>query len=245
MSLFLSYTVLGVVVGATFAVSASGLVVTYATTGVFNFAHGAVGMICCFSFWELAYNYNHSTMPVWLALIIVILVEAPLLGIIIERVFMRRLHGASTARSLMVTLGFTVDSPGSSRRGLERPDLSAAAVVLLHGDAPDSRRDVVGRAAHDGCDRDRCCDRPMGVLPPVADRRRDESRGRRPRTACNGRGAPDPCGPHGMDPRLDAGRGRRHPARAGHRNHRPDHSHSRGRSTASRPRWSAACVRCR
>src|ERR1700733_5413570 len=105
MSLFLSFTVLGVVAGATFAVSASGLVVTYATTGVFNFAHGAVGMICCFTFWELAYNYSHSTLPVWLALAFVILVEAPIIGIIIERVFMRRLHGASTVRSLMVTLG--------------------------------------------------------------------------------------------------------------------------------------------
>ena len=105
VSLFLSFTVLGIVAGATFAMSASGLVVTYATTGVFNFAHGAVGMVCCFTFWELAYNDTHSTMPVWLALALVILVEAPLLGIIIERVFMRRLHGASTVRSLMVTLG--------------------------------------------------------------------------------------------------------------------------------------------
>lgn len=105
MSLFLSFTVLGIVAGATFAISASGLVVTYATTGVFNFAHGAVGMVCCFTFWEMAYNYDHSTLPVWLALLVVVFVEAPLLGIVIERVFMRRLHGASTARSLMVTLG--------------------------------------------------------------------------------------------------------------------------------------------
>src|SRR5580692_5866329 len=105
MTTFLTFTVLGVSLGAVYAISASGLVVTYATTGVFNFAHGAVGMVCCFTFWELAYNDAHSTTPVWLALILVILVEAPLLGMIIERVFMRRLHGATTARSLMVTLG--------------------------------------------------------------------------------------------------------------------------------------------
>jgi branched-chain amino acid transport system permease protein len=105
MSLFLSYTVIGIVAGASFAISASGLVVTYATTGVFNFAHGAVGMVCAYTFWEFADNYAHNTLPVWLSLAIVVLVEAPLLGIIIERVFMRRLHGASTVRSLMVTLG--------------------------------------------------------------------------------------------------------------------------------------------
>jgi len=105
VSFFLSCTIVGIVIGASYAISASGLVVTYATTGVFNFAHGAVGMICCFTFWELAYNYNHTMMPVGIAFAVVFLVEAPLLGIIIERVFMRRLHGASTVRSLMVTLG--------------------------------------------------------------------------------------------------------------------------------------------
>jgi branched-chain amino acid transport system permease protein len=62
-------------------------------------------MICCFTFWELAYNDAHSTMPTLVALLVVVLIEAPLLGLIIERVFMRRLHGATTARTLMVTLG--------------------------------------------------------------------------------------------------------------------------------------------
>jgi len=36
-----------------YAVAASGLVVTYATSGVFNFAHGAIGMFCAFTYWEL------------------------------------------------------------------------------------------------------------------------------------------------------------------------------------------------
>ena len=32
---------------------AAGVVLTYTTTGVFNFAHGAVGMITAFVFWQL------------------------------------------------------------------------------------------------------------------------------------------------------------------------------------------------
>ena len=41
---FLEFTIIGIVLGAAYAVAASGLVVTYATSGIFNIAHGAIGM---------------------------------------------------------------------------------------------------------------------------------------------------------------------------------------------------------
>ena len=104
---FLSYTIIGLVLAAALFISASGLVVTYSTTGVFNFAHGAVGMVAGFTYWELAFNTssNHGVMNSLLAFLLVLFVEAPLLGLVIERGFMRRLHGASVERSLMVSLG--------------------------------------------------------------------------------------------------------------------------------------------
>ena len=36
-----------------FAIAASGLVLTYTTTGIFNFAHGAIGMLAAFAYWQL------------------------------------------------------------------------------------------------------------------------------------------------------------------------------------------------
>ena len=45
MSEFLAFTVIGIVAGSTYAIAASGLVLTYATSNVFNIAHGAVGMV--------------------------------------------------------------------------------------------------------------------------------------------------------------------------------------------------------
>ena len=93
MSVFLSYTVIGVTTGAIYAITASGLVVTYTTTGIFNFAQGAVGMIAAFSFWQLWQGWGWN--PV-LSLALVLLILAPLLAIVVEVVFMRRLHGAST-----------------------------------------------------------------------------------------------------------------------------------------------------
>ena len=104
MSEFLEFTVIGVAVGAAYAILATGLVVTYTTSGVFNFAHGAVGMIAAFSYWEMQQHH----VPEVVGLVVVLVVGAPLLGAVVEWAFMRRLHGASAERPIMVTLGLLV-----------------------------------------------------------------------------------------------------------------------------------------
>ncbi|MDQ3945874.1 MAG: ABC transporter permease, partial [Actinomycetota bacterium] len=97
-----TFTILGLTTGAIYAVAASGLVVTYTTSGIFNFAHGAVGMMAAFTYWELRVNRD---WPAPVALVVVILVLAPLFGALIERVLMRGLQGVSQATSLVVTVG--------------------------------------------------------------------------------------------------------------------------------------------
>ena len=96
------FTVVGLVVGCIYALTATGLVVTYTTSGIFNFAHGAIGMICAFAFWDL---HVHHHWPTLLALVAVLAVLAPVLGAAIEKFLMRNLHGAGTSTALMVTLG--------------------------------------------------------------------------------------------------------------------------------------------
>ena len=88
-----------------YAVAASGLVVTYATSGIFNFAHGAVGMIAAFTYWEL---WQNRGWPGWLALIVVLFVEAPIIGLLLDRLIMRRLRDASTITTIVVTIGLLV-----------------------------------------------------------------------------------------------------------------------------------------
>jgi len=105
VSIFLSFTVLGVVTGAVYGILATGLVVTYNTTGVFNFAQGAVGMVAAFSYWQLWQDWH---WPFLLAIAVIVFVEAPLLAIAVEFVLFRRIHGASVERSLMVSLGLLV-----------------------------------------------------------------------------------------------------------------------------------------
>jgi branched-chain amino acid transport system permease protein len=105
MTEVLAFTILGLATGSIYAVAASGLVVTYTTSGIFNFAHGAVGMFMAFVFWELRFSLD---LPAPLALFLVVLVFAPLMGAVIERVLMRNLHGSSTGTSLVVTIGLMV-----------------------------------------------------------------------------------------------------------------------------------------
>lgn len=101
-SLLLSYAVVGIVTGCLYALTATGLVVTYTTSGVFNFAHGAIGMFMAFTYWQLAVGWH---LPVPLALGVVLLVLAPLSGAVIERVAIRPLYGSSLGVTLVVTLG--------------------------------------------------------------------------------------------------------------------------------------------
>ena len=105
MNHFLDFTIVGVVYGAIYAIVATGLVVTYTTSGIFNFAHGAIGMLMAFSYWELRV---HQHLPAPIALVLVLGVLAPLFGALIERILMRNLSGASTGASLVVTLGLLV-----------------------------------------------------------------------------------------------------------------------------------------
>jgi branched-chain amino acid transport system permease protein len=102
---FLAFTIIGIVTGSIYAVAASGLVLTYTTSGIFNFAHGGIGMFMAFVYWELRFNHG---WPAPLALFIVIFVFAPLMGALIERGLMRNLSGRATGTSLVVTIGLMV-----------------------------------------------------------------------------------------------------------------------------------------
>ena len=94
--------VLALPVAGIIAMSASGLVVVYTTTGVFNFAQGAIGMFLAYVDWELTV---HHGWPQLLVLPLVVLVVAPLLGIVLDRAIMRHVQGKPLVVQLMVTVG--------------------------------------------------------------------------------------------------------------------------------------------
>ncbi|MFI0406842.1 hypothetical protein [Actinomadura sp. 3N508] len=85
-----------------YAISATGLVVIHSTTGVFNLAQGAIGMMCAFLYWELSVNQE---IPRTLALVVVLFGIAPAMGLFLDRFLMRRLARAPLATQLIGTVG--------------------------------------------------------------------------------------------------------------------------------------------
>jgi branched-chain amino acid transport system permease protein len=129
MSKLITFTVLGIATGSIYAVAASGLVVTYVTSGIFNIAHGAIGMFCAFLFWQLHVAWGWPTL---VAFVVVVFVLAPLMGALIERLLIRNLRGASVAQSLVVTVGLLVLLLGLADT-IWKPDQSRTVVGFFAG----------------------------------------------------------------------------------------------------------------
>ncbi len=94
-------TIIGISTGAIYAVIASGLVVTYTTSGLFNLAHGATGVLAAFTYWQLRFDWNWPT-PV--ALLVVLAIGCPLYGWLIERFVMRGLRNTTEVVRLSVSV---------------------------------------------------------------------------------------------------------------------------------------------
>ncbi|MGW6421574.1 branched-chain amino acid ABC transporter permease [Nocardia sp. NPDC055053] len=100
MEQFLAFGIVGLSTAAIYAVIGSGLVLTYTTTGVFNFAHGAAGMVSAFVYWQLSVGWG---WPVPLALAAVLLVFAPAFGLFFGRT-LAPTQGLGDAEKLVMTI---------------------------------------------------------------------------------------------------------------------------------------------
>jgi branched-chain amino acid transport system permease protein len=109
MSSFIAYTIFGLFSGAAYAIAASGLVLTYTTTRVFNIAHGALGMVLSFLFWDFSVRQG---LPIWLSLVLTLFVVAPAVGWFIARFVAKGLGEAPVSVSLVVTVGLLVGCIG-------------------------------------------------------------------------------------------------------------------------------------
>ncbi|WP_182523893.1 ABC transporter permease subunit [Nocardioides dongkuii] len=101
MDLFLTYTLVGLVMGAVYAIAASGLVLTYTTSGVFNFAHGAQAMLSAFLYWQLTVGWG---VPVPVAFVLVVLVIGPVTGVLLHRTLMHGLRDVAEVTKVVVTV---------------------------------------------------------------------------------------------------------------------------------------------
>ncbi|MBA3741471.1 ABC transporter permease [Sporichthya sp.] len=101
---YIPYIIFGLTSGAIYGISAMGLVLTYKTAGVFNFAHGAVCAAAAYAFYDLR---ELQGLPWPVAAALAVLVFGALLGLILERMALV-LANVSTAYKIVATVGLLV-----------------------------------------------------------------------------------------------------------------------------------------
>ncbi|WP_330262189.1 branched-chain amino acid ABC transporter permease/ATP-binding protein [Streptomyces griseorubiginosus] len=100
MADILRFALLGLGLGALYALTAHGIVLVYRGSGVLNLAHGAIGMAGAYVQWELAVNED---VPYWPAVACGVLTSAAL-GVLTHLLVIRPLRRASSLARLVGTL---------------------------------------------------------------------------------------------------------------------------------------------
>src|SRR3954454_11174392 len=108
MNEFANLVFSGMVTGAIYSIMASGLVLTYTTSGIFNFAHGAVAFATAYLYYQL---HTALGVPIVPALVISAFVFAPILGLLLDRILLRRLAKAPVYARIVGTIGLLVALP--------------------------------------------------------------------------------------------------------------------------------------
>ncbi|MGW1212414.1 ABC transporter permease subunit [Streptomyces sp. NPDC002499] len=106
-SLTYDLTLAGLSVGSAAALTGIGLIVTYRATGVLNFAHGAIAMVCAYVLRQCVVEWG---WPLWWGATVTLVVLAPALGVVLERFVFRPLAilGGDPAQTLVASIGVFV-----------------------------------------------------------------------------------------------------------------------------------------
>ena len=105
MNALLPFVILGITAGSVYGLTGTGLVLTYKTAGIFNFAQGAVATTGAYAFYILHDDVLH--LPAVLTALICVFVIGPLLGLGLETMA-RRLADASATMKVVATIGLVL-----------------------------------------------------------------------------------------------------------------------------------------
>jgi branched-chain amino acid transport system permease protein len=130
---FMGQLMLGLVNGAFYAMLSLGLAVIFGLLGIVNFAHGALYMLGAFAAWIMLDRFG---MNYWFALVLAPLTVG-ILGVIIERLFLKHLYKLDPLYGLLLTFGLALvlegvfrEIYGVSGQNYNVPDLLAGAMDL-------------------------------------------------------------------------------------------------------------------
>jgi branched-chain amino acid transport system permease protein len=98
----------GMTFGSIYGLLAVGLVLTFKTSGVFNLAYGTQAFLSAAVYFDTRIRHH---WPIPLALLLAVVVVAPLTGLILDRLLFRYLRNASSTARLVTVLGLLVAVP--------------------------------------------------------------------------------------------------------------------------------------
>ena len=101
---FLPFVLIGLTSGSVYGLAGTGLVLTYKTSGIFNFAHGTIAALAAYVFYDL---HELHSLPWPIALALCLFVVCPLIGLLLEQMA-RRLSDAPVAMKVVATVGLIV-----------------------------------------------------------------------------------------------------------------------------------------
>ncbi|MHB8950933.1 MAG: branched-chain amino acid ABC transporter permease [Rhodoferax sp.] len=143
---FLGQLMLGLVNGAFYAMLSLGLAVIFGLLGIVNFAHGALYMLGAFTAWIMLDKFG---INYWYALLLAPLTVG-VLGVVIERLFLKHLYKIDPIYGLLLTLGLALIAEGIFRelygvsgQNYNVPDLLSGATDLGFMVLPNYRAWVV------------------------------------------------------------------------------------------------------
>ena len=143
---FMGQLMLGLVNGAFYAMLSLGLAVIFGLLGIVNFAHGALYMLGAFAAWIMLdlFGINY-----WAALLLAPLIVG-ILGVVIERVFLKHLYKLDPLYGLLLTFGLSLIAEGIFRelygvsgQNYDVPELLSGATNLGFMVLPNYRAWVV------------------------------------------------------------------------------------------------------
>ncbi len=104
----LQFVIAGLVLGGIYAIASAGLVITYTSSGILNFAFGAIAFFIARFYYFLHTQHSWGILP---AAILSIVIAAPALGVFLYAVLFRFLRLSSPLIKIVATIGLLVAIP--------------------------------------------------------------------------------------------------------------------------------------
>src|SRR5580698_8952034 len=104
----LQFVIAGLVLGGIYAIAAAGLVITYTSSGILNFAFGAIAFFIARFYYYLHTQRSWAIIP---AAVLSILIASPALGVFLYAVLFRYLRLSSPLIKVVATIGLLVAIP--------------------------------------------------------------------------------------------------------------------------------------